>query len=149
MNAKQLAALIAALSGSTVKVKAASKARKGQMTSDKLAAMTISAFTKAGYKVSPADLRVNILTHGGFKAKGLAVRHGEHGVKCGPYTLFHVSQTQPQAEYDAEAAKRQGGKAPTAAPKVPTIEELEALLAQLKGKQVDSAALEAEYGPKV
>lgn len=78
----------------------------------------VKAFTKAGYRdVQP---RVNVMTYGkrdasgkavsGWLAQGRMVRKGEKAIKVGPFSLFHVTQTDPLV---AETVVQPNAEAPT------------------------------------
>jgi len=60
---------------------------------DKIEAETVANFKKAGYgEVKP---REDVRTFRSWAEVGRFVRKGEKSIKCGPYPLFHVSQTDP------------------------------------------------------
>jgi hypothetical protein len=50
-------------------------------------------FIARGIPRNQIEPRVNVLTYKGWLGNGRQVRRGEHGVKAGGYSLFHVSQT--------------------------------------------------------
>jgi hypothetical protein len=138
MNKSEINAAIALLKKLAGNEAKPVKGRKGgKMTREKLSAMTVAAFEKAGFKDNRPH--VTIKHHGGWRADGLMVRHGQSGIQVGPYTLFHVSQTQPAAEYEAEKAKRQS-QSPKAS------EVTEAMIAAYLEKKAAEAALKSEYG---
>lgn len=82
--------------------KGKSKKAKGKLSdADRAAYMAkndaecVAAFTKAGYKdVQP---RINVLTYDKWVQSGRLVRKGEKSVKVGPFSLFHLTQTDPIA----------------------------------------------------
>lgn len=115
MNSKDalLQALAEALQGTKPKTAKGRKGKKGgrqKLTEAEKEAFKaendaecVKAFTKAGYKdVQP---RVNVMTYGkrdengtpisGWLAQGRMVRKGEKAIKVGPFSLFHVDQTDP------------------------------------------------------
>lgn len=82
-------------------------------------ALAIAAFEAKGF--TDVQPKVNVLTYNGWITKGRKVKVGEKGTKVGPFTLFHVSQTEGLAEAAAQA--------------------------ELKAQ--NQAILDAEYGPSV
>ncbi len=59
----------------------------------KLAADTVAAFTAAGFAdVKPHE---NVLTFKRWVEKGRRPMPGQKAIKVGPFSMFHVDQTQP------------------------------------------------------
>ena len=159
---KLLAALLAALTGEAKPTTGNKGQASGQRRNPKFkakakpdtVALCIAAFEAKGYKdVQP---KVNVMTYKAWVTKGRKVIPGQKGIKVGPFTLFHIDQTNGLSEVDAQIALKEQNKAirdkETKGQPVAVLSEDEIvaqaklILAARMAEKAKAAELTAEYG---